>query len=262
MNDMPNPSLGILTFTIFTIIYCISKYYYTTYGNRNDLQINDDTLLAVYVGIIGISQYLANLNISSYMCDEPQLGIVFTSTIIPFVCVFGILIIILKLNPNFYGPFENTFGYLILLMTGFSSFVKDKLFKSEPDDTDKALSVIKRIYEDMSVFVNEISSSNSDDVFITLASKVNEVDPNGKSNKEVLWQYVRIKEITSQFIWFMLTGLLVSTISYNYIINQGCKLNAKQLKINQEEASKNNRETEAKTDTRYPLYEENEYYYE
>lgn len=261
---MPNPSLGILTFTIFTIIYCISKYYYTSYENRNELQqINDDTLLGVYVGVIGISQYIANLNISSYMCDEPQLGIVFTSTIIPFVCVFGILIIILKLNPNFYGPFENTFGYLILLMTGFSSFVKDKLFKkSESDDTDKALSVIKRIYDDMSVFVNEISSSNSDDVFITLASKVNEVDQNGNSNKEVLWQYVRIKEITSQFIWFMLTGLLVSTISYNYIINQGCKLNAKQLKINQEEASKNNRETEAKTDTRYPLYEENEYYYE
>jgi hypothetical protein len=35
---------------------------------------------------------------------------------------------------------------------------------------------------------------------------------------------VKLKDLVSQFVWYMLAGILVTSRSYNYIINQPCGL--------------------------------------
>ena len=35
---------------------------------------------------------------------------------------------------------------------------------------------------------------------------------------------VKLKDLVSQFVWYMLAGILVTSRSYNYIINQPCTL--------------------------------------
>lgn len=240
MEDIPNPSLGILTFAVFTIIYSLSRYYYTSYETRGNSEMNDNIILVAYVLLIGISQYISNLTISTYLCGNPQYGVVFYSSIIPFICIFGILIVLLSVNESWYAPFENTFGYGILLFTGLTSFFKKILINK--DGSSEADKTISNIMNDKSMIINEISSKNSDDFFKKMKDIINEEKINIESCKVELWQYARIKEITSQTVWFMLTGLLMTTISYNFIINKGCKLTVKQLNYKEREEAKNNRE--------------------
>ena len=38
-----------------------------------------------------------------------------------------------------------------------------------------------------------------------------------------------MKELVGKYIWNLLTGILVTTISYNFIINTGCNNSVKQM---------------------------------
>ena len=39
-----------------------------------------------------------------------------------------------------------------------------------------------------------------------------------------------IKDILAEYIWNLLSGFLVTSISYNYIVNVGCSYSSKQMK--------------------------------
>ena len=45
-----------------------------------------------------------------------------------------------------------------------------------------------------------------------------------------LYNLLKIKDIVAEYIWYLLSGFLVTSISYNYIVNVGCTYSAKQMK--------------------------------
>ena len=47
--------------------------------------------------------------------------------------------------------------------------------------------------------------------------------------KEQLKSIVKSKYITAEYIWYMLAGTLVTSISYNYLVNIGCDNSAKKM---------------------------------
>ena len=44
----------------------------------------------------------------------------------------------------------------------------------------------------------------------------------GTKHYDELMGYVKMKTEISEFIWYALTGTLVTSVSYNYILNSGC----------------------------------------
>ncbi len=38
-----------------------------------------------------------------------------------------------------------------------------------------------------------------------------------------------LKDIVAEYIWFMLTGTLVTSVGYNYIVNSGCSQDVKEM---------------------------------
>ena len=64
--------------------------------------------------------------------------------------------------------------------------------------------------------------------------------------KTKLLNHVRAKNITAEYIWYLLTGWLVTSSSYNYLINSRCELSVNEkmkrdnnYKKDQEEKTKN-----------------------
>jgi hypothetical protein len=51
-----------------------------------------------------------------------------------------------------------------------------------------------------------------------------------EKNKIDLAGFVRLKDAVSEYIWYMLTGSLVTSVSYNYIVNNGCTQSVQELK--------------------------------
>jgi hypothetical protein len=104
---------------------------------------------------------------------------------------------------------------------------------------------LEQIYTDQSILLNELNLSNLDrfwDSFkesrlIRVSAKIEDL--------EKIRTFLIMKSIVGEFIWLVLCGLLVVSISYNYILNMGCtftpeqqKIRAQVLKEKQEEAKK------------------------
>jgi len=48
--------------------------------------------------------------------------------------------------------------------------------------------------------------------------------------KNQLRDFIRLKDIIAEYIWYMLTGGLVTSVGYNYVVNAGCSQSVKDMK--------------------------------
>jgi hypothetical protein len=70
---------------------------------------------------------------------------------------------------------------------------------------------------------------------------------NNKQLKESLYNVIVLKDVVAEFMWYILGGLLVSSISYNYIITSDCNISQKEMQKRHDEYEKDMRE-EAKSE--------------
>ena len=107
-SDNPNPMFSIILFIILTIGYFIVKYMFLSKDNSSTYLL---VALYSYLGINIISQLIINISLTNQICGESQWYNAFFITAIPWIVIFGVLSILLKIFPGWLMPFSNTFGY-------------------------------------------------------------------------------------------------------------------------------------------------------
>jgi len=230
----PNPTLSLLWFVIITTIYFIIKY--KTYDPMNTSS-SGKIYGGIYLLLLIVGEYSINLNLTNVMCGSNQWGTAIFITLFPWLFIFGLLYIMLSVFPGWLAPFSNTFGYGIAKLSGLSGFL-DKIMKDKLDlgqgASPEASQVLEHIYSDKSLLINEITDSNLDRFWTNMQVmfKPTEYTDN---NKIALAGFVRLKDIVSEYIWYMLTGALVTSVSYNYVVNKGCSQSVKELKKRRDE---------------------------
>jgi hypothetical protein len=73
--------------------------------------------------------------------------------------------------------------------------------------------------------------------------------------KEQLRQLVRAKDLVAEYVWYLLTGLLVTSVSYNIAIDAECKRTVQDIKNIDNERLKEAKNLAKKTDQIYKSYE-------
>jgi hypothetical protein len=214
----PSPATGIFAFFIITLIFTIIKYSIP------------DTMLTlinmIYIGTLLAVQITINSSLAKTICNNPQAtstGVV--ATIFPMLFIFGLLQMLLTIFPGWLEPFSNTFGFAIAKIAGAESVVQNVLKQDASGEIAKAIS---NIYNDPSIFLNQFNYDNKVD-FDVKWNKSNElfnkdVATIGESKYTEFRNMVKLKDLVAQFVWYMLAGILVTSRSYNYIINQPCSL--------------------------------------
>ena len=218
----PNPSTGIFAFFIITLIFTIIK---------NSIPEKDKVLTLIniiYIGTLVAVQITINSSLAKTICNNPQstsTGIV--ATIFPMLFIFGLLQLLLTIFPGWMEPFSNTFGYAIAKIAGAESAVRDVL-KAGGTTTGDIAKAVNNIYNDPSIFLNQFNYADKDnfdekwnsskDLFILEAQSV--TSPKCINFRSM----VRLKDLVAEFVWYMLAGILVTSRSYNYIINRPCTL--------------------------------------
>ena len=104
---------------------------------------------------------------------------------------------------------------------------------------------LEQIYTDQSILLNELNLDNLDRFWDSFKES-RLIRPSAKvEDLEKIRTFLIMKSIVGEFIWLVLCGLLVVSISYNYILNMGCsftpeqqKIRAQVLKEKQEDAKK------------------------
>ena len=246
-----NPSTSIIFFILFTLGYFITKYY-----------VDTPVIGAIYFLTLIIVQFFINLQLTSDICNESQYGIAMTTTIFPWVFIFGILVILLKIFPNWLSPFSNTFGYLFTYITGVNEFLME-ILKSKSTNSNSA---IEKIYENKSLLINSITLENISDWWKKMSDKNSGILKSNMGNEQSdnfkkLEKFIRLKTNVAEFIWYILTGILVTSVSYNYILNSGCTQSAEEMEkrhneyLEQENKLASTKKSQEKNKIIYKTYE-------
>jgi len=253
-------SVAIMFFLVVFGGYAYYKY------KKNGVLSGGITFLFFLVLIIG--EYFINLAMSKDICGFDQEKTALIATILPWFIVLGALKAALIVFPGWLTPFSNTFGYIFVsaatdLKDVFGAILTPQfdLAPSKggggggggqkggggdstgglqdaadvPEDNVKNKQDIGRaleqIYTDQAILLNELSLDNLDRFWDSFKeSKL--IRPSAKvDDLEKIRKFLMMKSIVGEFVWLVLCGMLVVSISYNYLLNMGCTFTPEQQKI-------------------------------
>jgi hypothetical protein len=220
-------------------------------------------IAAAFVMAIVGGEYMISVGMTKTACGFEQWDIAAMYTFLPWVLIVGAVRMILMIRPGWLVPFSNTFGYFLAstifgLTDAFRSLLKPGVILTSEDktnpvkasharDVEKAL---QYIYEDESRLINQFTPDNitinikkfsSADLMYTLDEYTKlpenkEMSPGlvstiYNSHIESIKKAVWFKLFFSEFLWLFLSGVLAISVTYNYIMNYGCKLTPEQIAL-------------------------------
>lgn len=248
MSETPNPTFSIIFFVIITTIYSIIKY---------NLKSNTSQTIyfGIYICVLLIGQFFINLNLSNVLCGENQWGTTLMITAIPWVFIFVMISYLLTLFPGWLAPFSNTFGYGVALLAGIGSLMNNILQpnpKLVPNNQQTKIiqESLAHIYADKSLLINEITLENFNYFWQKMSGIFKEGVKDNTQLKLQLYNMVKLKTLVAEYIWYILTGLLVTSVSYNYLINSGCSRSTDEMTKRHDEYLKNLSEKQSDDDKR------------
>lgn len=214
---IPSQNTGLIVFLILTIIYFVVNYY--TKGNNNSVYFY------IYIILLLSTQFGINVSLTKELCGEPHVKNAFLYTLLPWLLIFGMLNLMLLMFPGWLRPFSNTIGYFFIRIFGLRTLL-DEILKSK--ETSKTLG---KIYDDYSLLINEIPNPEIGfENFWKQLEKDKILQSNANKFKEKLRDLVNIKFMISKFTWFLLSGMLTISTSYNYIIKSTCNASVTEMK--------------------------------
>lgn len=198
------------TFFWLSFIFMFIKY-------KIDLPFYGTTLFIV---IVMIFMYFINSTILQQQCGNVDSLVLFKSTLIPWLLIFANLVFVLSKAPSWLTPFSNTFGLLVARFVGCNGAFLEMLIPQE-----KNTNMLHYVYNDPSLLVNRFTMVNFEE---TINSLSHIIDKNNVTKIAEFKQFVKLKEIVSEWIWYMLTASIAISISYNSIITSKCNKTASQ----------------------------------
>jgi len=275
---MAEISSSVAIFFFLAVFGAYSYYKHTQKG----LLSGGITFLFFLVLITG--EYFINLAMSKDICGFDQEKTALIATVLPWFIVLGVLKAALVVFPGWLTPFSNTFGYIFVSVITDMKDVFNSILTPQfdlapakagastgqtgggPDSTgglqDRADipadevknkrdigRALEQIYTDQSILLNELNLDNLDRFWDSFKES-RLIRPSAKiEDLEKIRTFLIMKSVVGEFIWLVLCGMLVVSISYNYLLNMGCSFTPEQQKIRAQVLKEKQAETKKVEDT-------------
>ena len=221
----------------------------------------------LFIAAILVGEFMISVGMTKTVCGFEQWGFSAMATFVPWILIAGMIKFILMIRPGWLVPFSNTIGYFLSSAIFSLSDTFKKLLvpntnlsaagaaagatpaTGTPDNGKEVSKALQEIYEDESLLINQMTPENVMDMitkFTTVGIMLNsagfekaylEYSPNGAETYNgfitQIEKAVFFKLYISEFIWLLLSGILVISITFNYIVNYGCKMTAEQIEKKQ-----------------------------
>ena len=258
---MAELSSSVAIFFFLAVFGAYSYYKHTKKG------VLSGGITFIFFLVLIIGEYFINLAMSKDICGFDQEKTALIATVLPWFIVLGVLKAALVVFPGWLTPFSNTFGYIFVsvftdMKDVFNSILTPQfdlapakagagsvtgqtggadgtgglqdsadIPKDEVKNKRDIGRALEQIYTDQSILLNELNLDNLDrfwDSFkesrlIRLSAKIEDL--------EKIRTFLIMKSVVGEFIWLVLCGMLVVSISYNYLLNIGCSFTPEQQKI-------------------------------
>ena len=246
---MSSSYINIISFLSTTIFYymmlkpkllyddLIDPKKYAEYTKNNYLY------LGIYLLLVMIIQFGVNAVSIATTCGgsiTENIGGAGILTFIPWTLIFGVIIIVLIIYPGFKSAFSDVIGYFyvssaatkILTELLVNKDVEEKLDGTETKEQVKSLEeaadVIVKICGNASVLINQIVPSNFIKYWEILKPlmKSQFKDDNSEETKKMkkdLFELVVTRDNIGESLWYVYTGILLTSIVQLKITTRGCK---------------------------------------
>ena len=257
---MSSSYLNIITFVITTIFYYLFLNPKITYdilndANKHTTYISNNYLYsAIYCALVIIVQFILNASIITTNCGgsiTENIGTAGMYTFFPWILIFGVIIIVLKIYPGFKSAFADVVGYFYVASSAnkvisellIDKDIQDKLDKdtvSTPQQKeamqDAAESILK-ICGNTSILINQIVPSNFNhywNILKPLMKPKYQVDTSADAKKiqEELFNLVVLRDTVGEAMWYIYTGILLTSIVQLQITSKGCVTNQAAMEQN------------------------------
>ena len=256
---MANSYLNIVTFLLTTLFYYLAlkpALPYTLYKNKEEYKnyISGSYMyLAIYVLLVILIQFMVNSSIIATNCGgniTENMGAAGVLTFLPWILIFGVLVLILTVYPGFKSAFSDVVGYYYVSGSANKLLTEllvnkdiEKKLTEDPNMTpekklalESAADAIIKICGNTSILINQIVPNNFDQYWGILKPLMKEKyqieGPESDKMQNDLFELVVTRDNVGESMWYIYTGLLLTSIVQLKITNRGCVSNPKTMEAN------------------------------
>jgi hypothetical protein len=256
---MSNSYLNIVTFLLTTALYYFALKPALPYDIYKDKQkyssyiSNNYMYLAIYVLLIIIVQFMVNSSIITSNCGgniTENIGVAGVMTFIPWILIFGVLVLTLSVFPSLKSAFADVVGYYFVASSATKVLTEllvnkeiEEKIKADPNMTSEkkaeletAADAIIKICGNTSILINQIVPSNFDQYWSILKPLMKDKYQAGgveaDNLQSELFNLVVTRDNIGEAMWYIYTGILLTSIVQLKITTRGCITTPKTMEAN------------------------------
>jgi hypothetical protein len=300
---MASSYLNIVMFLLTTLFYYMALKPTLTYDiisvpeTYTSFVSSNYMYLGVYLLLVLMIQFIVNASIITTTCGgsiNENMGAAGAFTFIPWLLIFGVIVIVLVIYPGFKSAFSDVIGYYYVSTKANELLVE--LLASQGVDTapptttatttttptttptskgqtggtkeelQKAADLILKICGNTSILINQMVPSNFDSYWKLLnplkkekyqMKNGNEISNDAQNLKKQLFELVVTRDTIGEALWYIYTGLLLTSIVQLKITSRGCVTNPQTMEANyakfQEQDAAAKQQAASATSTTYTI---------
>ena len=279
---MASGYLNIVTFLLTTLFYYMAlkpSLPYSLYSTPElyTSYISDHYMfLGIYVLLVMVVQFMVNSSLMASKCGgslSENMGMAGVLTFVPWTLIFGVLVVVLTVYPGFKSAFSDVVGYYYVsgsagkLLTELlmNQQVERSMSGAETPEQKKALETaadtILKICGNTSILINQMVPSNFDSYWGILKPLMkpqfqDDASEATKQMKQSLFELVVTRDNVGEAMWYMYTGLLLTSIVQLKMATYNCASNPKTMEANYQkflEKEKANKQQQEQAQTTYTI---------
>jgi hypothetical protein len=253
--------LNIITFILTTAFYYLILKPTLTYDIMNNTEEYDYYTknyyksLGTYLALVLIVQFIMNITIMTAKCGgslKTNIASAALFTFFPWTLIFGIMMVVLIMYPGFKTAFSDVIGYFYVAGSAnkvLTELLIDKNIQQEMDesgatlkekeDLQNAADAIIKICGNTSILINQIVPTNFTNYWSLLNPLFKQrfqIDsPETTAKRNQLFDLVVMRDTIGEMMWYLYTGILLTSIVQMKISTTPCYLSPKQMEQNYQE---------------------------
>jgi hypothetical protein len=203
-----------------------------------EYKANNYLYLGAYLLLILVVQFAVNSSIIANNCGgsmKENVGAAGSLTFIPWLLIFGVMMMILVIYPGFKSAFSDVVGYYYVSTKAndiLTTILKDERIESTlnpnatPEEKKKletTADAILKIMGNSAVVINQIVPENFIRYWDTLKPLMKDDYINNTELKEQLFDLVVTRDYIGEMMWYVYTGVLLTFLVGLKIASRGCE---------------------------------------
>ena len=193
-----------------------------------DYKSNNLMYLGAYFILVTLVQFSINSSIITNACGgsvKENFGAAGMLTFIPWIFIFGILIMVLITFPGFKTVFADVIGYYVVATKAndvLTELLVDSRVGATTKETQTAADAIIKIMGNNAVLINKIQPENFNNYWTILTPLMKPGMDKNSEIKSRLFDLVVKRDFIGEVMWYVYTGVLLTFLVGLKIASRGC----------------------------------------